>query len=130
PVCVRHDAGDGRAGRACTIVGAPGARLELDATSCPAWVVPNAEARGYYRYDIPRASLVALGRAPLDDSEAVDLAYNLRALLYSGAVTLPDAMTVLAELARRPGRHVTVAVVELLTEIAERALPASGRGRF
>ena len=51
PMCVRY-ADDGDAiGSECALVAGRQATMPLrEASTCPAWVMPNGDARGYYRY--------------------------------------------------------------------------------
>ena len=48
PVCVVYEAGGKRA-QACTLLDAPTTTIALATKSCPRWVMPNADGRGYYR---------------------------------------------------------------------------------
>src|SRR4029079_13705113 len=48
PVCVAFDRA-GKRGEACTMLEAATGSLELDAPSCPRWVMPNLRGRGYSR---------------------------------------------------------------------------------
>jgi alanyl aminopeptidase len=59
PVCVTYDRA-GRRGEACTMLDAAAGSLELDAPSCPRWVMPNLRGRGYYRIAYTGAQLTAL----------------------------------------------------------------------
>ncbi|HEY6176097.1 MAG TPA: M1 family metallopeptidase [Kofleriaceae bacterium] len=47
PVCAAYDRG-GKRGEACAMLDAATGSLELDAPSCPRWVMPNLHGRGYY----------------------------------------------------------------------------------
>jgi cytosol alanyl aminopeptidase len=141
PVCVRYgmsrDSGQGvgqgagqDSGRACTLLSERTASLELDASGCPAWLVPNADAVGYFRYDMPPAQLAALARAPLSEREATELVHNLRALLYSGDIDLAQVLPMIEAVTRRASRHTHEAVFELLSEIGEHVLPVEGKAEF
>jgi alanyl aminopeptidase len=130
PVCMRYDAGAGAAAESCVLLDAPERRVALDVARCPAWLVPNAHAHGYYRYAMPAAALAALGSAPLTGREAVDLAFGLRALLHSGDLGAEQALALAGVLAPRPERHVIEAVIDLLTEIAQDVLPPERQERF
>jgi alanyl aminopeptidase len=129
PVCVRYGAGQD-SGRACTLLDQRQASLELDAERCPSWLVPNADAAGYFRYDMPPAQLAALARAPLSEREATELVHNLRALLYSGDIDLVQVLPMIEDVSRRASRHTHEAVFELLAEIGDHLLPAERRAEF
>jgi len=57
PVCVAFDDA-GKRREACTLLDAPTGTLALPTKSCPRWVMPNVDARGYYRvhYTAPQAT--------------------------------------------------------------------------
>lgn len=57
PVCVR--AGGARAGRTCTTLEGETGELALDG-ACPAWLILNADATGYYRSVVDPAAARAL----------------------------------------------------------------------
>jgi alanyl aminopeptidase len=59
PVCVVYEQGGKRA-EACTLVDEPTDKLSLGKRSCPRWVMPNANARGYYRVSYTTAQLATL----------------------------------------------------------------------
>lgn len=49
PLCVRYGTADGT-GKDCMLLTGAKARLPLKATSCPTFVMPNADGAGYYRF--------------------------------------------------------------------------------
>jgi hypothetical protein len=65
PVCVRYASGKG-ARRACTLLTGEQATIPIDAPSCPAWVIGNADGLGYHVACTP-AALVASGDLLLGD---------------------------------------------------------------
>ncbi|MCX5747013.1 MAG: M1 family metallopeptidase [Proteobacteria bacterium] len=58
PVCLAYDNAGARA-TTCTLLDRPTASLKL-ATACPRWVMPNVDARGYFRVAYTPAQLTAL----------------------------------------------------------------------
>jgi aminopeptidase N len=80
PVCVRAAAGK----VACDIVGAAPAAIPLD--SCPAWVMANAGARGYYRVVSPPDMVAAIARdvASLTPAERIAVVADEWALVRAG----------------------------------------------
>ena len=75
PICYR---GAGLA-RTCTILEVPARDIELpQRTNCPAWVVPNAGALGYYRTTWTAAQLASLPLQQFSEAERLQLAYDLR----------------------------------------------------
>jgi alanyl aminopeptidase len=59
PVCVAYDRA-GKRGEACVLLDAPTGALALDTQSCPRWMMPNLDGRGYYRSAYTAAQVVAL----------------------------------------------------------------------
>jgi alanyl aminopeptidase len=59
PVCVAYDRGGTRA-QACTLLDAQTGTLALEGKSCPRWVMPNVDARGYYVAKLTPAQITAL----------------------------------------------------------------------
>ena len=59
PVCVAYEAGGKRA-QACTLLDKPTGTIALSTTSCPRWVMPNVDGRGYYRNAYTTQQITAL----------------------------------------------------------------------
>lgn len=87
PVCVRH--GDRReANDTCELITDAEATLDLGDT-CPEWVMPNADAAGYYRFAMPAEDverLMQTGWRHLTEREKVSLANNLAAGFSADAI--------------------------------------------
>ncbi len=80
PVCVVYEKAGKRA-EACTLVDQPTARLALDQTACPRWVMPNANGRGYYRVSYTAAQLTSLR-----DDAWPELTWNERRAIFHDVV--------------------------------------------
>jgi aminopeptidase N len=80
PVCVKTPAGK----IACEVVGAGPTAIPLD--SCPAWVMANAGAHGYYRVVNPpdMVSTIARDVGPLTPAERIALVADEWALVRTG----------------------------------------------
>jgi len=107
PVCVRTDAGE-----TCTLLAEPTGSLELP--TCPAWVMPNAGATGYYRFTQPTEDLAHLrdrGTSHLTTAERLVLVHDLDAAFRSGAMPGDAVLHALEPLAR--DSHGTVAIAPL-----------------
>lgn len=61
PVCVRSPTGTD-----CTMLDKASGTLALSGKTCPAWVMPNADARGYYRFVMPQKDFAALSKVVAD----------------------------------------------------------------
>jgi alanyl aminopeptidase len=85
PVCV---AIDGQKTKNCFTLGGDPIVRNLSAQSCPAWVYPNANQAGYYRFLVERDKLIALAHAgrALDPTERLGLLANAWAGVRQGAI--------------------------------------------
>jgi len=59
PVCVAFERGGKRA-ETCSLIDAPTGSIALDAPSCPRWMMPNVDGRGYYRNAYTAAQVTSL----------------------------------------------------------------------
>jgi alanyl aminopeptidase len=59
PVCVAYDRGGKRA-EACGLIDGPTGSIALEAQSCPRWMMPNVDGRGYYRNLYTAAQVASL----------------------------------------------------------------------
>jgi aminopeptidase N len=92
----------------------PSATVPLAAGAIPAWVMPNAEARGYFRWSVPPDMMQALARQATEvmtPAERIAFLGNLAALLDAGALHGDQYLAALAELARDPEPIVAEAVI-------------------
>ena len=91
PVCMKWDGGT-----SCTLLDAPTKEVAL--TSCPTWLMANADAAGYYHVRYDAASLAALrpvfGTA-LTVKERTHLAADVGAEVEQGTLPLGDALALL-----------------------------------
>jgi alanyl aminopeptidase len=121
PVCARYDAGAG-VKTACTLLTEREGTLPLEAAKCPAWVMPNAGGRGYYRWSLPREGLSQLaekGYPELSAAERLSFAESLRSGAINGRIPMGDALDALAPFADDPSRAVASAPMSLLREARE-----------
>ncbi|RMF13112.1 MAG: M1 family peptidase [Alphaproteobacteria bacterium] len=95
PVCIAFGSDQGRT-RLCTLFGEPEASIDLPAKSCPAWMIPNAQGSGYYRFALDAEGWQRLFAhlAALDGREQQAMMGSLSAAYRSGdlaTATLADA---------------------------------------
>jgi cytosol alanyl aminopeptidase len=120
PVCLRH-ASQGAAPRTtCTLMTSASATLPLQG-ACPAWLQPNADAAGYYRFALPPAELEQL-RAPsawraLSQRERVATASALQAGYDSGAIDAATFVVALPALAADDSRMVATLPMAFLRRV-------------
>ncbi|HEX3483141.1 MAG TPA: M1 family aminopeptidase, partial [Kofleriaceae bacterium] len=111
PVCVRYGAG-GKIEQTCALLAAATGSIELPV--CPDWILPNADAAGYYRSALATDDLRRLrerGLARLSTVERVQLGRDVEAAFDSAALPAADALRALEPLAGDP--HGAVALVPL-----------------
>jgi alanyl aminopeptidase len=96
--------------------------VELETKATPAWIHPNADEVGYYRWSIPGAmytSLAAQAGHALDARERVGFLGNASALLRAGRLRGDDYVRVLESFASDPDPAVVGNVVAGLAIIRE-----------
>jgi alanyl aminopeptidase len=110
PMCVRTPAGT----RCELLDGATGSMALPDAT-CPAWYMPNAGARGYYRFSMAAQDLARLNGAldQLTDAEQLAYADAIDAAFRRGDIDAHDVLAAVRKLA--PSRTTQVALAPLST---------------
>ncbi len=59
PICVKYPVG-AAVKETCTLATNEKSELQLDTKECPAWVMPNADAAGYFRFGMAKEGLSAL----------------------------------------------------------------------
>lgn len=127
PLCARYG-GAGGEGRVCRLLSASDAAVLLDGASCPDWVMPNAGAAGYYRFDLEPEGWAALAAAfaDLSDAEALVAVDSAVAGLAAGTTDPESFIAVVEAAARHPSRHVAAAPFGALRRWSERVLDADG----
>ena len=110
PMCVRTPAGT-----RCELFDSATGGMTLPDTTCPAWYMPNAGARGYYRFSMAAQDLTRLNGAldQLTDTEKLAYAEAIDAALCRGDIDAHDVLTAVRELA--PSRTTQVALAPLST---------------
>src|SRR5699024_5553956 len=93
----------GESKQACTLLSEPTGTLPLPGAACPAWVFPNADAAGYFRFALPPAELAKLrasGLAKLSVREKMAFTNTLRAAYGRGTTLFKDVVPTVARLTR------------------------------
>jgi aminopeptidase N len=96
--------------------------VALTADTTPAWIYPNSEETGYYRWSLPStefASLAAAASQALDTRERVGFLGNASALLRAGQLHGADYVKVLETFASDPDPDVVASVRAGLATIRE-----------
>jgi aminopeptidase N len=127
PVCVRHGGPSAAAapGQQCTLLDTPEAELTLGAAECPAWIFPNAEGAGYYRWTVGDAELgglLARGYAALEPREKLSLLASTEAAARAGERSFEQLMAVVVALGKERERELVQAALGVLVEVRDALL--------
>ena len=125
PVCVRYASPEGTAARQCTLLDSDEATIALGGTQCPAWIFPNAEAAGYYRWSLgdgELSGLMAHGYAALEPREKLSLLASTKAAARAGERSFDALMTVTLALGKEPERELIQAALGVLAEARDTLL--------
>ena len=120
PVCAKFADGGG-VKEACTMLAARDGDPDLGVTGCPAWVQPNADAFGYYRFEQPPAEakvLATKGLAKLGIRDKMAFSDSISASFSRGALPFGDAIELLAPFAGERDRHLALDPGNLVTSVA------------
>ncbi len=134
PVCVRWSA-KGKEGEACTLLTSAKGELPLTgAKGCPDWLLPNANARGYYRANLSGALdlVTSLERAgkKLTVAERVGAFSDLRALVASGDVDLAVALDAIPLMLSEDNLHLVNAALGTASFLADDMVPDDKRAKY
>ena len=113
PICVRFPTTAGAA-RSCALVG-DRTEVQLTAAStCPAWVIGNADGRGYYQIagQLPEPPL-----AVSTPAERLAHGDDLSGAVNRGELAVPAALTALAGLAASPDPYALLAATRVASAI-------------
>jgi cytosol alanyl aminopeptidase len=110
PVCVRYATNDGTK-QSCELLDKPTGTMVLADASTPTWVMPNANARGYYRFNLSKKDWADLTQhvSSLSDTEQLAYADSIDAGFRHGDLNAADVMTALKPLTTVATREVAVA---------------------
>ncbi|MGN6328711.1 MAG: M1 family metallopeptidase, partial [Rhodanobacter sp.] len=113
PVCVRYGTADGSK-VACDMLDKTRGTMTLAGASKPTWVMPNANASGYYRFSLDKP---ALGRlvgqvGKLSDAEQLAYADAVNASFQHGELDAGDVLTALQPLTTSKTREVATAPLD------------------
>ncbi len=107
--------------------------VTLECEGSPAWIHPNADEAGYYRWSVEPSILDALAtRAAesLDGRERVGFLGNLAALLNAGTIRGDDMLRFIAGFAHDPEPEVISSLLEALDQIDDSLIADDARGAY
>ncbi|HSR96128.1 MAG TPA: M1 family aminopeptidase, partial [Kofleriaceae bacterium] len=121
PVCVAYDRA-GKRGEACTLLDAQTGSMALDAPSCPRWMMPNLDGRGYYRNAYTPAQVTALRDAAwpqLKPTERNVVLFDTTEATLHGKLPLPLALSFVPRLLAAGDRFSVIAALRIPTGVNE-----------
>ena len=120
PLCISYAEGSTRR-QNCSLVEQRTTKVTLKSSTCPAWIMPNADGAGYYRFTLDKKGWDALIAAAdtLTDKEVLSVLDSLSAAFHAGEVNAADYMDRIKALMGRNGGDVawdaaTVVAPELI----------------
>ena len=118
PVCVRYATSDGTK-VSCELFDQPTGTMVLADASASTWVMPNANARGYYRFNLSKQAWADLTQhvAVLSDTEQLAYADSIDAGFRHGDLNAGDALAALKPLTSVATREVVVAPLDTVNWI-------------
>lgn len=130
PVCLRYGPkrGKGEGQTECLLLKEKQQVVELP--HCPAWVMPNADAGGYYLWTLGEKDLAALqkkGFSAMGVREQVAFAKAVGAAFGSADLSVDQVLAALGPLAASPERAVARAPLAVLTFLYEHGVEPSER---
>jgi alanyl aminopeptidase len=128
PVCLRAE---GIAAPVCTQLKGVEGSISLAGGKCPAWVFPNADGAGYFRFALaPKdlANLRAKGLGSLTAREKVAYGTSVQAAFARGAISYGDAVQAVAPLATDPDPAVASAPMGYLSTARDWLFTGKERG--
>jgi alanyl aminopeptidase len=129
PVCV---AIDGQKTRNCFTLGADPIARDPGAHSCPAWIYPNANQAGYYRFLVERDKLFALAHAgrALDPTERLGLVSNAWAGVRQGAIAPGTLLDLLPLFDAETNRYVVEQIIDALHGVDQALVDDGARAAY
>ncbi|MEO0981477.1 MAG: M1 family aminopeptidase [Pseudomonadota bacterium] len=121
PVCLSlGGADDGSTDRHCTLLEAAAQTETLEGAACPAYVMPNADGAGYYRWSLEPAAWSALADRfdTLPQTEALSVVDSAIASFEAGEGDADALLDVIEAAARSPYRRVAAAPLRSLQRYA------------
>lgn len=110
PMCVRYGTSDGSS-VSCHMLDQATGSMVLVGASQPTWVMPNANASGYYRFGLGKADLASLSRqiVSLADTEQLAYADAVSASFRHGDLDAADVLAAFKPLTTAKTREVVTA---------------------
>ena len=121
PVCVRYGTADGSK-VACEMLDKATGSMVLAGASNPTWIMPNANASGYYRFSLDKSELGGLVKqiGKLSDAEQLAYADAISASFRHGDLDAGDMLAALQPLTGSKIREVATVPLDQATQLYHR----------
>jgi len=121
PVCVRYGTADGSK-VACEMLDRATGSMVLAGASNPTWIMPNANASGYYRFSLDKSELGGLVKqiGKLSDAEQLAYADAISASFRHGDLDAGDMLAALQPLTGSKIREVATVPLDQATQLYHR----------
>src|SRR5262249_28279735 len=133
PVCVKYGAKKA-VGKACTLLSAPTAGLDLPADKgCPDWVMMNEGATGYYRSSYGPEALSRLlekESGNLTAAERMALVADVAALVEAGTMPVGDAWKLVPAMLKDANRQTIISSLSIAGAIRAELLSDELREKY
>jgi aminopeptidase N len=130
PVCLRVE---GREEPSCVLMASGVPSLVGGSGACPAWVFPNADAVGYFRFAESAQELMPLVRAAstsLDGPSRLSILSNVWAMVRSGALAPDQVFKILPQFDKDDERLVVEEEVSILSQMSDVLVEDDTRPQF
>jgi alanyl aminopeptidase len=130
PLCVRYATVAGP-GKNCTLLEAPRAVMPLGTGSCPAFVMPNADGAGYYRFalDEPGWRALTTNLEALTEAEVLAAADSLSAAYQADRLSTEAFLDAVASFANSRYPQAVMAPGRDLVRMRDYLVPADARNQ-
>ncbi|HMC60414.1 MAG TPA: M1 family metallopeptidase, partial [Candidatus Solibacter sp.] len=134
PICVRYGAEKGPSQSQCTLMTQADMDWPLQAKTCPAWIVANDNAKGYYRVDYQGGLLSMLTSGDvehrLNAAERADLVGNAEAMATGGRMPAVDALSLVETFHNDSSRQVLQRNLKLALSVDRDVVPENLRPNY
>ena len=131
PICVAYDR-DGKRAEACSVLDQSTGKIDLEANSCPRWVMPNVNAHGYYRNAFTPAQLTALRDEAwklLSWTERRAIVFDASSGAYTGRTPLTLALSFVPKLLAGADRFTVQQALGIANGLQD-IVPTALRGKY
>jgi alanyl aminopeptidase len=116
PFCYKYKV-KGQIKESCSLIKDRSTDIEFRNSTCPAWILPNAQASGYYRFELDSPalkSLVKAAKTDLSEREQLALIDSIKAGFARGSLKASEVYGLLKPFSSSKSRYVALEPLDLL----------------